>query len=286
MDEQCNPLWFILVPITILTLVTIGKCYVIVEAGKVGIVKSFGAVQMTELPEGLHFITPFVDEVYHMDTRIQGVHEESWSSSKDLQQVRTSMALQYYVVGEVAPILYQKVGSRSVMVGAVIGPAMKESAKAVTAKWTSEELITQRQEVKSGIKDDINTFINVTLSAKHIHGGIVVANVAITDFTFQAAFNHAIEMKVKAEQEALQAENEKITTITKAEAAAEIVKVQADAVAYEIETVAQAKADSITVQADALKNKPELLELRMIEKWNGKLPVYNGAAGGMLLNVD
>lgn len=277
---------FIVTPILVLLFIIGADSYVVVNAGTVGIVRTFGAVKMDELQEGFHLKKPFIDAVYHMDCRIQGVVETSMASSQDLQQVSSEMALQYFVDGEIAPLLYQKVGTRALMKDAVIWPAMQESLKAVTAKWTAEELITQRSLVKAGIKADINSFIAETLQAKEITGGIIIANVAITDFTFSNEFNHAIEMKVKAEQEALQAENEMNTTITRAEAQAEKVMINAGAAAYEIEVEAEARAGAIAVEAEALKDKPELLQLRMIERWDGNLPKYNGAGGGVLLSID
>merc|ERR1711981_1385477 len=48
-----------------------------------------------------------------------------------------------------------------------------------------------------------------TLDSKDLDGAISISNIAITDFMFSSEFNKAIELKVKAEQQALQAENEK-----------------------------------------------------------------------------
>ena len=66
--------------------------------------------------------------------------------------------------------------------------------------------------VKAEIQELITNFINNTLKAKDLLGAFNAANVAITDFDFSQEFNRAIELKVKAEQEALQAKNEKATT--------------------------------------------------------------------------
>ena len=64
----------------------------------------------------------------------------------------------------------------------------------------------------------IENFINVTLMDKKVPTALKIANVAITDFEFSAEFNKAIELKVRAEQEALQAINEKTRRVTQAEA--------------------------------------------------------------------
>ena len=60
-------------------------------------------------------------------------------------------------------------------------------------------------------------FIDKTLKDKDLEPLIKISNIAITDFRFSPEFNRAIEMKVKAEQEALQAKNEKVKRITQAE---------------------------------------------------------------------
>ena len=94
-----------------------------------------------------------------------------------------------------------------------------------------------------------------------------MANVAITEFDFSDEFNRSIEMKVRAEQQALQAKNEKLKKITDAEAVAEKIK---------IESVAQANA--IRREARALKENPLLIEYKRMEKWNGQLPEVTGGA--------
>jgi len=36
----------------------------------------------------------------------------------------------------------------------------------------------------------------------------------------------------------------------------------------------------------ALRNNPELIQLRIAEKWDGKLPHFNGSAAVPFLNID
>ena len=84
------------------------------------------------------------------------------------------------------------------------------------------------------------------------------------------------ELKVKAEQEALQAKNEKTRRVTQAEAAAAEKKLAAEAEAYQISIESKARAEAIKREAYALKGNPALIQLRMAEKWNGELPKFNG----------
>merc|ERR1711974_226525 len=151
----------------------------------------------------------------------------------------------------------------------------------------AEQLLTQRDQVKLQISAALDKFILKTLKAKGVEGGISIANVAITDFAFSAGFNKAIEMKVKTQQQALQAKNEKLRRVTQAEAALAETKLAADAEAYKIEKQATARANAIKKEAASLKSNPELIQLRLAEKWDGVLPQFTGGQGSsMLLDVS
>ncbi len=261
--------------------------FVIVESGHVGVVRTLGAVQSKALPEGFHLKKPFVDKVEQIDIRLTAATAKAVSASKDLQNVKTQVTLQYSITGDVAPMVYQKIGKRSTVSLTLIEPAIQESVKAITAKYTAEQLVTKRAEVKVEIQEAINKFISVTLEEKEIPtAALKIANVAITDFDFSEEFNRAIELKVKAEQEALQAKNEKIRRVTQAEAAAEEKKLAAGAEAFQIEVASKARAEAIEREAEALKNNPQIIQLRIAEKWNGTLPKFSGGDTVPLLNVD
>jgi regulator of protease activity HflC (stomatin/prohibitin superfamily) len=161
-----------------------------------------------------------------------------------------------------------------------------ESVKAITALYTAEQLITKRDEVKSKIQGQINSFLDETLSEKELNGLLIIANVAITDFDFSAEFNRAIEEKVRAEQDALKAKNEKLRRVTQAEAAAAERTLAADAAAYEIEVESRARADAIKREAEALAGNPQLIQLRIAEKWNGQLPRFSGGDSIPLISID
>jgi len=277
-----------LVPIIIilvLLLVAIGGMTVVVEAGHVGVIRTLGAVQQKPLPEGLHFKKPFVDQVEQMDIRLTASNADATAASKDLQTVSTQVTTQYSLQGELAPLTYQRVGTLGKVSIAIVEPGIQECVKAVTAKFTAEELVTKRELVKNQIQQALETFINSTLKEKGLDGAILIANVAITDFNFSEDFNRAIEAKVKAEQEALQASNEKVRRTTQAEAAATERQLAADAEAYSTEVQSKARADAIKREAEALKQSPELIQLRTVEKWDGILPRMMGSEAVPFLNL-
>tara|TARA_A100001015_G_C15003708_1_gene719726 strand:- start:743 stop:1645 length:903 start_codon:yes stop_codon:yes gene_type:complete len=269
-----------------LLFLIVPSSFVIVDAGKVGVVKRLGAVQEIPLEEGFHLKLPFVDKIIDVNVRVTNSRSEALSSSKDLQTVKTGVSVQYSINGAIAPMTYQKIGRNPQIQAALIQPAISESVKAVTARYTAEELITKRDEVKLQVQSAIQKFIDTTLNKKGIKNGLNIANVAITDFNFSSEFDRAIELKVKAEQEALQAKNEKIRRVTQAEAAAAEKKLAADASAYEITVGSKARADAIKREARSLKNNPELIDLRLAEKWNGELPHFNGSSAVPFLNIS
>ena len=261
--------------------------FVIVESGHVGVVRTLGAVQPEAFAEGFHMKKPFMDKVEQIDIRLTAASAKAVSASKDLQTVQTQVTLQYSLTGDLAPLIYQKIGKRSTVSLTLIEPAIQESVKAITAKYTAEELVTKRAEVKVAIQEAIDTFISITLADKEISSNALrIANVAITDFDFSEEFNKAIELKVKAEQEALQALNEKIRRVTQAEAAAEEKKLAASAQAFQIEVSSTARAAAIEREAKALRNNPQLIQLRIAEKWDGTLPKFSGGGAVPMLNVD
>ena len=252
------------------------QAFVVVDAGYVGVVKRLGAVKPKELSEGFHIITPFIDSVEKFDIRLSKVTSDATASSKDLQVVNTSVAVQYSMTPELMPLTLQKVGTRAVVERTLIDPSILESVKAITAMYTAEELITRRDEVKTMIQQKISSFLNESTQEKNLAGLLVIANVAITDFDFSSEFNRAIEEKVRAEQEALKATNEKDRRVTQAEAQAEEQRLIADALAYEIEVESVARAEAIKREAEALADNPQLIQLRLAEKWDGQLPKFTG----------
>ncbi len=284
-NKSFNPV--VLMGIVLLIIFTFSStCYHMVDVGHVGVKKRLGAIQAESYPEGFHLKFPFLDHFENVDIRLTNSEAQAAAASKDLQTVQTAVSLQFAVNGAIAPKVLQGIGNKAAVATTVVSPAIHESVKAVTAQYTAEQLVTKRAEVKLQIQEAIHRFINVTLDEKDLTGAINIANFAITDFNFSDEFNRAIELKVRAEQEALQAKNEKIRRVTQAEAAAAEKNLEADANAYSIEMASKASADAIAREAKALKDNPELIQLRTIEKWSGQLPHYNGVNAVPFLDLE
>lgn len=188
-----------------------------INAGERGIVTHWGRVDRI-LDEGFHVVNPISENVHVMNVRVQLLVSEADASSKDMQEVTSTVELNYHIDPLTVDKLYQEVGRRYESV--VIQPAIKESVKAGTALFTAEEQINRRVEVKSAIKEDLTT--------RMANFDIIVDEFNITDLRFSDEFNRAIEQKQVAEQNAKTAENdlrkvefEQQQEIEKAKAAAE-----------------------------------------------------------------
>ena len=289
MDQMSSNLAKILAPLVILLVAAfaiLSSMTVIVESGHVGVVRTLGAVQPEALPEGFHFKKPFIDKVEQMDIRLTASREQATAASKDLQTVTTQVTTQFSLNGDMAPQIYQKIGTLPKVAVSLVQPAIQECVKGVTAKFTAEELVTKREFVKQQIQEALTNFLNSTLREKNLLNSINIANLAITDFNFSEEFNRAIEAKVKAEQMALQAKNEKIMRVTQAEAASEERKLAASAEAFSTEVQSKARADAIQRESEALQQSPQIIRLRAIEKWDGTLPRITGQSAVPFLNIE
>jgi regulator of protease activity HflC (stomatin/prohibitin superfamily) len=144
------------------------------------------------LKEGLYFKWPLIETVKKMDVKIQKYEVDSSAASSDLQTVSSKVALNFHVDPNMVTSIYNNIGTD--YQDRIIVPAVQESVKAATAKFTASELITKREEVRDAIK---------TILANKIGGdGIIIDELNITDFDFSDSFNSAIEAKVTAEQNA------------------------------------------------------------------------------------
>lgn len=214
----------------VLLLMVSFNAVAVVPAGYNGIVFNWWeGIKPHPLTSGVHIVIPFAERVTMMETRTQLTEQNASAVSKDLQIVTTSVALNYRPMIDSTPKLFEEIGLT--YVDRLIIPAIQESVKAVTANYTAEQLIAQRPQVKQDIKD--------LLTTRLLGRDIIVDDISITNFKFSDQFDAAIEAKVTAEQQALEAERvlvrikiEKEQAITQAEARADSVKLEADAEAY------------------------------------------------------
>lgn len=243
------------VVLVILAAVMVASSVAIVPAGSSGVVLTFGKASDNVMSEGLNFKIPFVQEVVIISNKIQKQEVEAAAVSKDLQTVSSNIAVNYRVLGSSSASIYKNIGRDYETI--ILLPAVQESMKSVSAKYTAEELITLRAQVGEEIKD--------TLVEKVEEYGIHVEKFNIVNFDFSAEFNEAIEAKQVAEQNLIKTKTEQEQALVIAEAEAEVIRKKAEA---------QAEANKLLSESLT----PEVVEYEKIQKWDGKLPYATGTS--------
>ncbi len=256
-----------------------------VRTGHVGIVTSFGKISKEPLPEGLHFVMPWVQSVHQSSVQIRGFTTPKVNAaSSDMQQVHVIVSVQHYIDAALAPHAYQAIGDIDQFDTEVVEPALIESIKAVTAAYTAEQLVTKRDEVRTKMAEVIQNNINKTLARRGVQGAMRIDNVAINDIEFSPAFNASVEARVQATNLVVKAENNKVGIITEAEGLKRNKILEADAEAYKVTETSKANAEAIKREITALQSNPKLLYLRLVERWNGKLPEMSGQGQSLQLS--
>ena len=245
--------------IVLFAVITLFNSFTIVDAGHTGVVVTLGKVNDTVLQEGIHAKIPFIQNVVMIDNRIVKLNVKTEAFSKDLQSVSTELAVNYRVDKDKSFSIYKNIGANYEAV--LLEPAVNEVLKAITAKYTAEESVTNRVMVSEGLVEGLNEKLNSI--------GLYVTDVNIINFDFSEAFINAIEEKQIAQQQLLKAETDKQTAITNAEAQAETVRIKA-----------QGEADANRTITESLTEM--MLEYLKIQKWDGKMPTVMGEASPII----
>lgn len=237
--------------IIIVAIILWFNSWFVVEPGYNGFTVTLGKVNPTVYSDWLHFKTPFITKSVKYNIQTQKLEGVADASSKDLQSVSASIVVNYKFMEKEVVNLYKNVGAERVVAEKIIQPAVQEVFKSVVAKYSAEQLITDR----AAVSKDIEASLNNRLENYWIN----IQSFNIVNFDFSKSFNDAIEAKVTAEQNAL-AEKNKL----------EKVKYESD----QKIVAAEAQAKAIEIQAKAIQNQwgAEYVKLKWIEKWNGNLP--------------
>jgi regulator of protease activity HflC (stomatin/prohibitin superfamily) len=133
----------------------------------------------------------------------------------------------------------------------IVNPAIQEAFKSAVARFSAADLLEKR----ALMAEDMRTHLSDKLSERFIN----LDALSLVNFSFSFDYEHAVESKLIAQQNALKAEND--LQKARAEAAQEIAKAEADAA-------------SIKMQAEAIKEQggKDYIQLKAIDKWDGSLP--------------
>ncbi len=235
----------------LLGLALITCFWTMVPVGERGVWTRFGRVQPEILGEGVHFVIPLVDRVHTLSIRVQEQEISAEASSKDLQDVFADVALNWHLVPERVNVIFQQIGTEKTAMKTIITPAIEEILKAVIARYTAEEIITRREQVKTEVDRELTT----RLAAYHL----AVDDLSLVHVHFSQQFRDAVEAKQIAEQEAKQAEFVAKKALKQAEMRINLAKGEAEANRILQETLT-----------------PSVLRYQALQRWDGQLPLIMG----------
>ena len=258
-----------------------------VASGQEGVLLTFSKADMVAKGPGLHLKIPFVQRVVKFDVQTQkygvsAVGDEAnptleTAASSDLQVVRIQLAVNYHLSSGMTPVIFTNIGAG--YEDKVISPSVHEATKACTAQFTATDLINEREKVRICIED--------LLKQKLTPYNVNVEQVSITSLDFSKSFNDAIEAKVTAEQNKLQAQQ--VLERVQIEAKQKVVQAEADrdaaiatatGTSEAVKLNAAAEAEKVRLIQAQLSTSPNYIELQKVQRWNGNVPTIQMTSGG------
>ena len=162
-----------IIGVTLIVISIIAGSFATIPAGHRGVVIRFSAVTGTILNEGLQMKLPLFDSVVKMSVQTEKYETGAASASRDLQDVNTTIALNWRLDPSMTAEVYRTLGLE--FIDRIAAPAVQETIKQVTAKYIAEDLILKRETVKNEIQEN--------LSNRLLERGIVTETVSITEFS-------------------------------------------------------------------------------------------------------
>ena len=263
-----------------------------VPTGYTGILTTFGKVEPNTVSAGVHVIAPW-QKIVKLDNRTQKVSVETDTFSKDIQQVKVSLAVNFCIDQATAQELYKTVGVN--YYESIVLPRILENVKAVVAEYSAENLVAKRGE----LSDEILTRLTDDAAAY----GINIISISVEDIDFTDEFTDAVERKQVASQNKLAAETEQAQKTMEEQAAADRAVISAKAKAEQDVIAANAELEVTKIQAEAAlyagekeaeMNKriaesltPNLVKYYYIKQWEGVLPkTVLGEDNSFMINLE
>src|SRR5688572_10849867 len=231
----------------------------VVNPGYRGVKVTLGKVSPVAKPEGFGLKLPFITQIHPVLIRQQAGKFDAECYSSDLQQVRIAVRVLYRIPeGKVVTLFRDYAGDPFV---SLVQPRVAEALKELTALRTSEMIVQKREEIKVGA---------LTNARKKINDLMVLDDLVLEDIGLTSVLEKAIEAKMVQEQEA---------------ARARFAQQQAEVEANTAVIKARGEAESINLRGKALAENPSVLDLQVVERWDGIVPmvVGPGAEGANML---
>lgn len=236
----------------------------VVEPGQRGVRVQLGTIYPDAVEPGLTFKIPFIQTITNISVKQITVNSKAETFSSDLQTVLVNYSVLFEIPASKLVELFSEIAGEKTAISyyrELIEPRVQEQLKQVTSNYKAEDIVKERPQIKvqslEGVRNALAGLMDVN--------DLVITNIDLTD-----ELEAAIERKQVAEQEAQKKDYE--LAIARKEAEIAIVK-------------AEGEAKAIQTRGEALRASPEVIELQIAEKWDGKTPqtVVTGQGGSNVL---
>jgi prohibitin 2 len=144
----------------------------------------------------------------------------------------------------------------------LVAPRIQEAIKEVTALQSAEQVVKNREHIKTK---------SLELARKKIGTLLVVEDIVIQNITLTKELEHAIEAKMVQEQEA-----------SKSKYLQQRAQIEADTAVIK----AKGEAESIRIRGQALRANPAFIDLQIVDKWDGLTPLVIGGNDNLVFPLQ
>lgn len=232
----------------------------VVQPGYRGVQVTMGQVSPQFKPEGFGLKTPLVTAIVPVSIRQQTAEEKAEAYSADLQQVVFNLRILYRIPeASVVKLFKEYLGGPF---ESLIAPRVQEAIKEVTALQSAEQVVKNREHIKTR---------SLELARKKVGEILVIEDIVIENITLTGELERAIEAKMVQEQEA--AKSKFVQQRAQIEADTAVIK-------------AKGEAESIRIRGEALKKSPAYLDLQVVDKWDGVTPLVIGGGDNLVFPLQ
>jgi regulator of protease activity HflC (stomatin/prohibitin superfamily) len=206
--------------------------------------------------------------------------------SSEGQQLNLDVVIQYQVNRQEAGALYEDWGGAEIEVveDRVVRQYTRSQVPVIAALYGWEEITASK-------RGELVSKISEILSTEFARRHLTMVSFGIREVHLPAALQEALTVKIQAQQQAeqqkyqldqakIKAEQDRV----EAQGRANALKEQAGGEAEAIRIRAEAQAGANQVLAQSLT--PELIRYQQLQRWDGRLPVFQGGGATPLVNVS
>src|SRR6185436_9794665 len=229
----------------------------VVQPGFRGVEVTMGRASSAFKPEGFGLKAPLMTSIHPISVRQQTAEDKAECYSSDLQQIQIELRVLFRIPESSVVKLFREYYGEPFE--SLVAPRVHEALKEVTAMQSAEQIVKNREQIKTR---------SLEVARKKVGTLLVLEDIVIQNIALTKELEHAIEAKMVQEQEA-----------SKAKYLQQRAQIDADTAVIK----AKGEAESIRLRGQALKENPEFVDLQIVDKWDGAPPLVIGGSDNLVL---